>query len=219
MDSKDLELAAQMLLTSTFDTNLENPNSEDRLFVHSKDYWHLNACITKFDGDHSYISGYLKAAKLLARIVIFSASYMDTLVYPIIYLYRHYLELQLKHLIYEGAIMTDLEIDIKLEKILHEHNLMSLWGSFVPLFEEICQHESDLEEVKKGMESYIQQIHEIDPQSFSFRYKKSKTGKNNLEEKSYINIGLFCQNMEKLTDLLEGIDSEFSAVKDFKYNY
>jgi len=66
------------------------------------------------------------------------------------------------------------------------------------------------------MESYINQIHQIDPISIAFRYQRSRNGqKCNLEEIKHINIGLFCQNMEKLTGLLEDISCEFGVALDY----
>lgn len=216
MDFKDLEIAAQKLYLSTLESDFEYPNSKDKLFVESRDDWRLNACITKFGADETYIAGYLDAAKLLARVVIFSQSHMDTLVYPIIYLYRHYLELRFKRLIRQGAIIKDFQIDAKLEEVLADHNLMALWNSFIPFFEEVSGDNEDFEKVKKGIESYINQIHQIDPGSLAFRYEKQKHGKKHtLEKIERINIGVFCQNMEKLTSLLEGVSCEFGMAKDY----
>ena len=111
---KELQFAAQILYESTIDESFEYPNSKDKLFADNKDFWQLNACIDKFNGIAAYASGYLEAAKLLARIVIYAQRHMDTLVYPIIYLYRHYLEIQLKDLIRTGANITNTAVDEKL---------------------------------------------------------------------------------------------------------
>jgi hypothetical protein len=112
--------------------------------------------------------------------------------------------------------ITDTPIDSKLEKILEEHNLMALWNRFIPFLTEISGHNNDFEKVKKAMESYINQIHQIDPSSVAFRYDRSKNQKeHNLKEIKHINIGIFCQNMEKLTDMLEGISCEFGVALDY----
>jgi aspartate carbamoyltransferase regulatory subunit len=95
---------------------------------------------------------------------------------------------------------------------------MALWNRFVPFFTEISGHNNDFEKVKKGMSSYINQIHKIDPSSVAFRYERSKNQqKCNLEEVKHINIFIFCQNMEKLTDLLDGISCEFEVALDYTY--
>jgi hypothetical protein len=213
---EELEKAARALCFSIIDSSFEYPNSKDKLFVDSSYLWSLNACIDKFNGINAYATGYLDAAKLLARIVIYSRSKMDTLVYPIIYLYRHYLEIKLKDLIRQGANITDSLIDEKLEQALGEHNLMVLWNRFKPFFEAISGHNDSFNDVKKGMESYINQIHSIDPASFTFRYDRPKNSTvHNLDKIERINLFHFCQNMEKLTGLIEGIDCEFHAALDW----
>lgn len=216
---EELQIVAQALCYSIIDNSLEYPNSKDKLFTSSGDLWIYNACIDKFNGINAYAEGYLEAAKLLARIVIYSQSKMDTLVYPIIYLYRHYLEIKLKDLIRHGANITGTTIDEKLERELGEHNLMVLWNRFKPFFKEVSGYNDSFEDVKKGIESYINQIHAIDPKSFTFRYDRPKNSTvHNLEKFERINIFHFCQNMEKLTELIEGIDCEFHEALSYFNN-
>jgi hypothetical protein len=223
-DIEKLEEAARLLYSSITSEASEYPNSKDKLFTSQKDSWHLNACISSYDKIGPYTAGYLDAAKLLARIVIFSGRGMDTLVYPIIYLYRHYLEIELKSLIKCGIDVTGTSTDDKVKEILGSHNLMKLWNGFKPFFEKISGHNQDFGDVRKGMEAYISQIHQIDPESFAFRYDRSRDLKTrNLEGVEQINILHFCQTMEKLTDLLVGISYEFdvalSHVNDKRQEY
>ncbi len=208
--------AAKTLLRDLISSPSDYPNSKDKLFVDCQELWPLNACIHKFDGIDAYAIGYLNAAKLLARIVIYSQSRMDTLVYPIIYLYRHYLEIRLKDLIRQGANITGTPTDERLEEILNgSHHLMKLWNNFKPFFIKVSGGNGDFDNVKKGMESYINQIHAIDPASFTFRYDRAKhSTEHNLEKHERINLFHFCQNMEKLTRLIEGTNNEFSATLD-----
>jgi hypothetical protein len=124
--------------------------------------------------------------------------------------------MSLKNLIRSGATITGATIDQRLAEALSGHNLMNLWNRFKPFLEEISGHNEDFESVKKGMESYINQIHAIDPVSIAFRYDRSKTSmSHNLDGIEYINILQFCQNFEKLTDLIEGIGCEFGAALEY----
>ena len=77
---------------------------------------------------------------------------MDTLVYPITFLCRHYLELKLKLLIRYGISITGTTINEKLEETLVNHNRMNLWNQFKPFFKEVSGHSDDFETVRKGME-------------------------------------------------------------------
>ena len=84
MSTNELKEAINKLFDSTVnDSILEIPNSKDKLFTANSDFWHLNACINQPNNFDAYCTGYLDAAKLLARIVIFSGRRMDTLIYPI----------------------------------------------------------------------------------------------------------------------------------------
>ena len=72
------------------------------LFSSDED-WKSNACISRsgYSIVH-YIDGYRKAADALAHKVVESGCDQDILVYPIAFLYRQYIELQLKHIIKES---------------------------------------------------------------------------------------------------------------------
>lgn len=56
---------------------------------------------------HLYISGYKDAADILANRVIESGNNQDSLVYPIAFLYRQYIELQLKNIIKESRYLFE----------------------------------------------------------------------------------------------------------------
>jgi hypothetical protein len=72
------------------------PKKGNQLFKSDAD-WINNACLNfKEDQLNLYAIGYKRAAELLLEHVKNSGRDQDTLVYPIIFLYRHYLELRLK---------------------------------------------------------------------------------------------------------------------------
>jgi len=71
---EELQQAAIALCRSIADTSFAYPEGKDKLFSANKDFWRFNACIDKFYSADIYAFGYLNAAKLLARIVIFSGS-------------------------------------------------------------------------------------------------------------------------------------------------
>ncbi|HMK50182.1 MAG TPA: hypothetical protein VK435_09020, partial [Thermodesulfovibrionales bacterium] len=75
------------------------PSADDKLFQSADDWWH-NACLNYMhDSWPAYIIGYKKAADILVRHIKQKRRSQDTLVYPIIFLYRQYLELAIKNLI------------------------------------------------------------------------------------------------------------------------
>jgi len=84
------------------------PSSADKLFTSQEDWWN-NACLNWCrDGWSLYAVGYKDAGDILAREVENRNSGQDTLVYPILFLYRQYLELEIKDLIRTARRLQDL---------------------------------------------------------------------------------------------------------------
>ncbi|GAC19580.1 hypothetical protein [Paraglaciecola arctica] len=72
------------------------------LFSSGED-WQSNACVNcSHDSIGLYIDGYRQAADTLAHKVVESSRDQDILVYPIVFLFRQYIELQLKRIIRES---------------------------------------------------------------------------------------------------------------------
>jgi hypothetical protein len=81
------------------DPQLPWPRSGDQLFGPDED-WDNNACINfTFDRFNLYARGYLQAAELLVETIVNTHRSPHAVVYPIAFLYRHYLELRLKKII------------------------------------------------------------------------------------------------------------------------
>ena len=77
------------------------------LFSGDKD-WNANACLNwSLDTMGLYIEGYREAADKLVHDVVESGTNQDILVFPISFLYRQYIELQLKHIIRESRIFLE----------------------------------------------------------------------------------------------------------------
>jgi len=96
------------------------PGIEDELFGSGPD-WHNNACLG-MPGGFAYIAGYLRAGDVLAQHVETTHHDQDFLVYPMMFVYRHYLELRLKDLRKDCFELLDREVDPKLN-----HALGVLW--------------------------------------------------------------------------------------------
>lgn len=131
----------------------------------------------------------------------------DSLVYPILYLSRHYLELVLKHLI----SLSDNILSKDLSDISH-HNILKLWRSLkdnlesynqVPREEVICK-----DDIVK-LDNVFQQFHAIDQNSEVFRYSKTKKGTYSAKEGTRIELVYFGNIMKSISHYLEGLESVF----------
>jgi hypothetical protein len=71
----------------------------------------------------------------------------------------------------------------------------------------------------KGVNSYIQQLTDNDPDAQAFRYAVSKKGAASLPPNiTHINIRVFADSMERLADFLDGLDAAFGGLQDNKRN-
>ncbi len=200
------------------------PRKADVLFGGGDD-WQTNACIAHWhDAEWAYSSGFRRAAGYLAAQVCDSGSEQDTLIYPIVYLYRHHVELVLKSIIETASALLGQELPERDLRKLDQHGLAELWYVAKPLLDPVCERANnppfppdDLE----GVGSYIGQIHAHDPDGQRFRYATTKLKGIGSRRRSrlrgpalnpdlkLVNIRQFAIEMEKLADYLEGIQSWF----------
>jgi len=190
----------------------EFPNKNDVLFVKSDKNWKCNACL--FPGRYiGFRDGFKKAANYLSEQIIKNPNEIDYFIYPIVYLYRHYIELALK------------EITIMSKKLIGEeenfdkiHGLNSLWKKARQNIETLYTKEKYKEDLD-GIESYIGQFEDIDPTSQSFRYPFGKKGDIILNKDLTINLQLLYDKMNKMENLLDSILMDLYVNNDYKEEY
>ena len=70
--------------------------------------WQTNACLNWLnDPIELYATGYKEAGDRLVEFVLLNSRDQDFLIYPIVFLYRQYVELRLKEIIKEGLILLE----------------------------------------------------------------------------------------------------------------
>ena len=180
------------------------------------------------DSEYAYIFGFYKAGEILVEKLIDSESYSDerkTLSYPILYNYRHYVELHLKSLIKDSEILYDLmdklsylqngHLDNKVSHTLDTtHNLNQLLGF---LKERLFYIQISDEEFPKDIAKYIKQIHDTDQSGQVYRYHTKKVGKEhkeNFPEEKYIDIQNIAKIMKEINSMLWAIDSHIGHYID-----
>jgi len=203
------------------------PRKEDVLF-RGDEAWTTNACIAHWDADWAYSRGFRPAAERLASHVCETGTDQDVLIYPIIYLYRHHVELVLKAIIKSAFWLLDRELTTQDLKTLNCHSLLELWQTARPLLDPVCDRASNppfpVAELE-GVDSYIRQIHDHDPDGQSFRYTTRKAkGANRSGPRTpslspqlkLVNVQVFAAAMEKLAAYLDGIEGWFVSLEDAK---
>ncbi len=201
------------------DDALVAPAKTDKLFSSRGENWQLNAILDRTSGDdYAYRMGYRRAGRILTEWTAANRE-TDFLVYPICHAYRHFVELSLKHLIPLACNVIEREITPK-ETALQTgtHSLRALWAVFKAIEEEAsakCGVAVNAEN-RHGIESYIEQFHEVDEGSFAFRYPLTRKGDVSLGELTHINLGTLSDHMEKLCDYLDGLHIAYSEFIQFR---
>lgn len=179
--------------------------------------------------DWVYSNGFRLAAHHLANQVSETGTEKIFMIYPILYLYRHCVELELKAIIVSAFWLLDRELTKHDLKTLGCHDLWELWQAARPLLDHVCECASTPPFIVVELEwvdSYIHQIHESDPDGQRFRYATMKAkGANrsgsaaarslspDLELK---NVKEITTAMGNLVDYLEGIEGWLVELEDAK---
>ncbi|MGO9085330.1 MAG: hypothetical protein ACLQBK_08900 [Candidatus Sulfotelmatobacter sp.] len=198
------------------------PRKGESLFRGDLRDWMNNACLRQGD-DYACREGYRRGAQILVEAVGEKERDQDFLVYPIFFLYRHYIELVLKEIIRRAPYLIGCGLTAAEKKHLEDHQLDLLWKDFKPLSAAITKVAgwSDMpREDVEGIDDFIRQISEVDPRSYSLRYAHSKKGDPSLPKNlTHINLRHFGELMDRLADYLWGIDVGMSALEDMKHDY
>jgi len=181
--------------------------------------WKENACINFMDDNWDlYGDGYERAIELLfeAKTTRIYHYDRDSLIYPIAFLIRHFVELRLKSII-KHLIKLRKKIDFP-----ESHNLEKIWQTVKKSLEEFLPNTNNS---LNDLEQIINEIHIVDPLSIEFRYPEKKKGKGGKslprqEKINYINLeNAFNLLKEKLTglsyELQEYIEIENEMKNDF----
>ena len=190
------------------DSSFPWPQKGDQLIKADNDWW-LNACVDWWNKDFGiYADGYKKAADLLVDCIIASASRtrnpIDYLIFPIVFLYRQYIELKLKEIIRFGIKLHDFEYGLPTH-----HKLDQLWTLARGILNKESASQADLTVVG----SCIAELVAVDPLSQAFRYPVDKQGKDSVvQEQVMINVRHLKEIMAKMASFLDA-GSECMLVK------
>lgn len=143
-----------------------------------------------------YIEGYRLAAEMLIERVAETGFDRDFLVYPIGFLFRHYIELSLKDLIGIGHELADGDVASP-----SGHELLKLWGRARLHIEREFSGEG--EQLDRA-EELVSELARTDPTSQVFRYRVDTQGRPHLEDRGTLNLGEFAEVMRELLHFLEG---------------
>ena len=173
------------------------PTRGDRLLKKSRDW----ANYTRFEADgetrHHFIwDGNMRAGALLVDSCENDRYESTTLVYPILFNYRHAIELALKWIIGKFGPYASVEAGD-----YEHHNLWKLWCLYKKIVLELGSDDGDTLAV---VEQVIKDFHDLDRSGQTFRYSNAKNGTFTLPD--------YPIDLRNTRDIMEGIDNFFSGV-------
>lgn len=146
----------------------------------------------------------------------------DFRAYPIVFLYRHALELYMKDVIRIGSPMLEIKgmKGIETKRLLSTHSLDLLRIDLEQVFDAFewdwdlgTLHFKKLDDFRK----IIAELHEVDGGSDAFRYPVKKNGDPSLKPNFSFNLFKFCELLDELLSVFEGAASMAHEELQFQY--
>jgi hypothetical protein len=144
-----------------------------------------------------YISGYKEAADELTDKAV-ECGLEDLYVFPIMFLYRHYLELLLKNMYFKYSKDSIEEKKVFVKK--NGHKLSSYWTKCRKL---LYMGGISLEDIDK-IGDLVNDFERIDEHSFTFRYYLDKNLDMTLPKGLSVDLKKLKESIDKVDDLLYG---------------
>ena len=158
---------------------------------------------------YTFASGYKLAADLLAAPLGERGVVAEHVCLPILFLYRHFVELSLK------ALLLDLgELIDHVEPASPKHPLRPLWERFVTRLQAtgVARPDSWLDQIG----SWVLELDGLDSRSFTFRYPVDTAGKAMLAGGQLIDIGHVAGVMSEIAGIFIGAAEVIGQHLDIK---
>lgn len=159
----------------------------------------LNACVGENGGPYTYLDysrGYFMAANNQLSSILNDSAYIDILIYPLCYTYRHAIELSLKYLAKVLPLVLETNSEIK-----QTHKLDDNWQIIRPgitaLRHRLNKDLANVEFVDKILADFLS----IDPTAEIFRFPENKKGNLHLQHISLINVEVLGSQMHHLSSV------------------
>jgi hypothetical protein len=158
---------------------------------------------------YHFAEAYLQAADQLATVAAGAPWRHQFLGAPMLFLYRHYIELHLKSLLVDAGELLD-----DPQSVPPEHYIKTLWKRFRALLLEISDQEEDPWLARA--DDIVSQFDELDPKSFTFRYPVSRKGVPSLEQALVVDASNVRRIVAELHVLLSGASAQIDLYTGIK---
>ena len=174
-----------------------NPTSPNRRNYKQNDLFRsganlrLNACVGRNGGPYTfyaYSRGYFHAGERLIQSVVHTQVSIDLLIYPIVFCFRHGIELAIKDLV---IILPKLWNQTNAIQLTHDLiNDWTLARGFLSQ-EPFQSNDATTDQVEKVLTDLVA----LDPNGQAFRFPSARDGKLFLQDTAIINLDVFADAM------------------------
>jgi hypothetical protein len=171
--------------------------------------WTLNSCLGwSKDRPTSRIMGYREAADLIFRSLSEDRGGRDTLVYPLVFMWRHAIELQLKNIVERGQIVLGEPATYP-----KHHGLEETWKMAIKVIGAL--QEEDQGEIE-NVTNVIEELCALDPDSTGFRYHEKKNGQPTLHgAPELLPLGSIHEALAGVSSYLDCVDTCLEQAIDY----
>ena len=161
----------------------------------------FNACVGSNGGPYDfqdYALGYFEAGSRIVNSLMSDHWMLDIVIYPLVFTYRHGIELSLKDLAVQLPLVWDEESAVRSTHVLSDN-----WEqvkTYLKREQELDPEDTLIDQVDTILKDFL----EIDQTGQVFRYPTDIYGLNHLDEKiSKINLIVFQQAMHTVSETFE----------------
>lgn len=156
------------------------------------------ACIDRtFDREDAYREGFRTAAAVLLEHARNNHSDLDTLVYPAVLNFRHYIELSLKDIIRDAKTALELPGGVP-----QTHRIAELWNDARAHLKTICPDGFE-DKAADVVGAHIIELVENDPYATAFRYARDREGGQSLAGLQHLDLGAVASVLQTVGTFLE----------------
>ena len=180
------------------------PQEGDRLIPDASSEANSESFERSLDRHADIWSGYLSAGRELAKLLLRGHSTEAEMLYPLLFCYRHGIEMALKWLVARFGGRYGL-------KAKDTHNLWELWKDVATINCETGHSEGEV----AAPEALIRELHELDRTSEAFRYAVNRRGELIQLPSSAIDLAHLKDVMDGLSHFFEGFRIELEELSAF----
>lgn len=149
----------------------------------------------------------------MAASLLEASRFPDYEAYPVVFLYRHALELSLKHIIYGGVQLAAFRrMDAISEQLKNNHDLVGLSRTAGKVLSLLFSNDEMLGRLNATVASICKDWEQIDPRSDAYRYPIDTKGRPSTKKHQVVNLRALATRMAAVLEELDtvhfGLDIE-----------